>query len=136
MELSKRGAFAGAALRERFTAPPRAELSWANHRWVRYRITMANLQQFLERFARGYDYCVADPLAAGCPPNEPSYAELINRAKGAPPETFFWAPGQQAFGKDATEALAVLATQWGRAGVRLEDPAMQPHTVLRNVPKS
>ncbi|MGI8477380.1 MAG: hypothetical protein ACR2OO_13555 [Thermomicrobiales bacterium] len=134
--LSERGTCAGEALRERFTAPPQAELSWANHRWVRYRITMANLQDFLERFAKGYGHCAGYGVEPGCPPNEPGYAEMIRRAKGAAPERFFWAPKEQKFAEEATDALIAMAERWSGADIDLDDGALRPHSELRNVPRA
>ena len=70
--LTRRGQAAGRALVERFAETPGTApgLSWDNHRWVRYRSTLAALAEQLERLAQAWQET---------PDGERSYRELVDR---------------------------------------------------------
>jgi predicted acylesterase/phospholipase RssA len=71
--LSERGELAGSMLRDRFhvatASGPQPTAAWETHRWTRYRLSMASIQEFLGSFHRGYNYS----------PAHPSYLKLIDR---------------------------------------------------------
>ncbi len=50
------------------------KMNWDNHRWIRYRSTMATLSAFLSRYRQAYE----QPEN-----NDPSYLSLINRGADA-----------------------------------------------------
>ena len=105
-ELAGRGERAAAELTRRFTADPEElELSWDNHRWVRYRSVMSLLQSMFEDI----HYAFNNPQ-----PGERSYADLISREPGAEaPRSYPWRlPHQQAHCTDATRELLDLAERW------------------------
>lgn len=80
--LAGRGRAAGAMLRERFAAPrPGTVLDWDNHRWIRYRTTMALLEQMLEEIDRTLD---------SPPRDERSYLDLAARGKDDAPLSYPW----------------------------------------------
>jgi predicted acylesterase/phospholipase RssA len=80
--LADRGHRAGRLLAERFGPEPPSdvELTWLNHRWVRYRSTMALLEAALSSYTRAYR----------SPELRPSYAELVRRDAGTPPPSYRW----------------------------------------------
>src|SRR5262245_57103633 len=110
---------------------------------------MANLESFLRRFHRGYGYCDDTTARHGCKPDdstyaeeqpncpsdEPTYADLIARTRGEPPEKFFWRPHQETQARQATRELLLLAKRWCDEGVDLDEAVMKPHSDLRNVPR-
>lgn len=78
--LTRRGYWAGFKLKERFAGPaPPGELSWDNHRWVRYRSAMDAMQEMLFELRAAYDERR---------PGERSYEELILRAEGVEPRSY------------------------------------------------
>jgi predicted acylesterase/phospholipase RssA len=119
--LGDRGRDAGALLAARFTPawddPSAPELSWDNHRWVRYRTALATVEPFLAKLLKGWlDAAVLGGLFPGYvasppPPGERSYAEIA-----ADPRHAYGAldPGQTALAADATAALVQVAEDWVR----------------------
>jgi predicted acylesterase/phospholipase RssA len=103
--LSDRGRQAGQMLAERFTSPPsRLDLSWDNHRWVRYRSLMQLLEEMLEEI---------DSSFSNTTPYEQSYAALIARNGETAPESYRWTNNaQQSFADQATQTLLQLAQSW------------------------
>jgi predicted acylesterase/phospholipase RssA len=71
-DLKQRGTRAGLFLVERFAAPstlePGTGMSWENHRWLRYRTTMAAIRAYLNDFDDAYSHPVAP---------DATYEELI-----------------------------------------------------------
>jgi predicted acylesterase/phospholipase RssA len=128
--LLKRGAAAGALLRYRYTRTEAqlaqenetrertmteeekrfwkpVTVSWENHRWVRFRASMAALQEALERMDAAYN--------AG-----PGYVPLVKRPAGQAPLDFQWSEAQR-IADPVTKTAALLdALQLWRA-----DPAMR-----------
>ena len=79
-QLTKRGQVAGEMLVDRFKKDSTATLNWQNHRWVRYRATMASLEMYLLKFHEKY---------TRAPQNgDPSYQDLIERGNGKPPKGY------------------------------------------------
>jgi hypothetical protein len=103
--LSERGSLAGQMLAERFTSPPsQLDLSWDNHRWVRYRSLMQLLQDMLDEIESSF---------SNTSPHEQSYAALIARSSGVPPDSYPWTnTAQQSFADQATQNLLQLAQDW------------------------
>jgi predicted acylesterase/phospholipase RssA len=127
-ELTERGRRAGDLLVERFgpTPPPGVELTWLNHRWVRYRSTMALLEQALSSYAKAYH----------CTDLQPSYADLIRRDRTAPPPSYRWrrlADGEAA-GR-MTDDLIALTEAWATTPPFLGEEAPRPRPELRIVPR-
>lgn len=99
--LNHRGTLAGQKLVRHYAGPPPedSDVSWDNHRWVRYRNLMNVLSQYLGKFARAYDHV---PMY-GTP-----YRELIKN----PPSYAWQSLTQKEFAKEQTEALRDLALSW------------------------
>lgn len=134
--LSHRGARAGALLTERFgnTPPADVELTWDNHRWVRYRASIAALEQLLEAFQKGYTYIE---------PGQRSYEELLTRASDAEPLSYRWktrskngqpVEAQQAYAEEVTRLLLELAVEIIRSEENLQSGSPRPRPSLRIVP--
>jgi predicted acylesterase/phospholipase RssA len=103
--LSNRGRFAGMKLRERFTGADGSPLNWDNHRWIRYRSTMALLERMFQSFGRAYNW----------PHATYSYEEMIKRADTDPPNSYRWrGVTQRDYAAKATEELSALAEEWVR----------------------
>ena len=127
-ELTDRGRRAGALLVERFgpTPPPDVELTWVNHRWVRYRSTMALLEGAVSSYARAYQ----------TPDLQPSYADLVRRDRTTPPPGYRWR--RVADGPIAglmTDDLIALAQAWAKNPTVLGEDAPRPRPALRIVPR-
>lgn len=103
--LSQRGQIAATKLVERFTAAGNEKvLSWDNHRWVRYRSTMALIEQLLDAMS----LAVENPMAG-----DRSYIELIRRKRADFPKSYQWHDlDQKAFADEATGELLELARKW------------------------
>ena len=104
-ELGQRGEHAAAELAQRYTADPgELELSWDNHRWVRYRSLMSLTENMLEQL----HYAFHNPV-----PGDSGYEALITRGLGVPPTSYAWRdPEQQAYCIQATRELLDLAERW------------------------
>ena len=105
MCVSARGECAGELLAARFAPEPGKdpqtrgdiELTWDNHRWVRYRSVMTALEVLAQRFR-----------ATWTDASKPwrSYAELLSRNKGDKPRSYpLERPDQYAFAVSATDQL-------------------------------
>jgi hypothetical protein len=126
--LTLRGQAAGRALVERFDETPGTDagLSWDNHRWVRYRSTLAALAEQLEHFGWAW---------RSTPENERSYRQLVDRGNEVGPAGY-------RFASDIQRALAVsLSELLAEAGKRSEDAetpidhgSPRPEPVARVVP--
>jgi len=103
--LGQRGEHAAAELAQRYTADPgELELSWDNHRWVRYRSLMSLTENMLEQL----HYAFHNPV-----PGDSGYEALITRGLGVPPTSYAWRdPEQQAYCIQATRELLDLAERW------------------------
>lgn len=112
-DLRGRGQQAAQELADRFTTTdPDTELSWDNHRWVRFRTTMSLLENMLDELS----FALNNPL-----PDDRSYLELIERPKydrkakntDGLPKSYPWQePSQQAFVKEAVNELLELLAKW------------------------
>ncbi len=104
--LSRRGFHAGDKLAARFSlpSPPAHLISWATHRWLRYRSTMAMLTDLLGRVKRGYEFAPQG--------GENTYAEMI--AGALEHELGYrWENGvQRDFAVEQTNRLVDTASRW------------------------
>jgi hypothetical protein len=127
--LSKRGRWSGRRLRERFepAAADGTELTWDNHRWVRYRSAMAQIERMLTNLRAGYAYHE---------PGDRTYAELIRRGGDAPPESYRWdTPAEAAFAAKATDDLIDLTAGWEGQPERFDADPPKPRPELRIFPR-
>ena len=123
--LSARGKVAAKRLLTQFNSPeldaatikekkqngqPVITLTWLNHRWVRYRATMASLEQYL--FALHETYTQAPPDGG------PSYENLIARGPNDPPASYRLSVhyakhiDQTRFALETTQELMALIAGW------------------------
>lgn len=135
-KLSERGRRAGALLAERFgDAPPAdVELTWDNHRWVRYRASVAALELLLEAFHKGYTHTEE---------GRRSYEALLTRSADNPPPGYRLktrserdgsSVGQQAYAQDFTERLIALADEIIASEADLQKGSPRPRPAMRIVP--
>ena len=122
-KLGNRGRDAAKELTRRYTGNPEGvELTWDNHRWVRYRSTMSLMEEMLMDFEQAFE----DPA-----PGDRRYEELIMRKPGIdPPDSYPWEARQQDYCRTATNELLQLAKRWREA--REQDPR---HSFGGKVPK-
>jgi hypothetical protein len=139
--LSTRGEFAGKLLAARFALEPgkdpktgeQIELTWDNHRWIRYRSMMAALEVLTRRFRAAWH-------ETGKPWR--SYSELLRRDAGVEPQSYpLERPEQFDFAVCTTDQFLGLADSWisqdqafdrGSRSTVGETP--RPKPVLRLVP--
>lgn len=127
-DLGERGRHAGLKLAERFgPGPADGELSWDNHRWVRFRSTMAALEEMLSDIHAVYD----SPQAG-----DRSYRDLVARAPGEAPTGYFWRnPAQRRFAVQAFHDLVRLAKAWKQEPLTFVHGAPRPRPELRVRPR-
>ena len=101
-------------------------MTWAGHRWVRYRTFMALLDQELRSFRALYDQ-------KG--PGEPSVRDLVESRptkSGTTGRAYPWANNRQAeFAEEATSELVGMVERWEATGERFSDNAPKPTPSLR-----
>jgi predicted acylesterase/phospholipase RssA len=127
--LTARGEAAGRLLCRRFAvpAPDGTDLTWDNHRWVRYRSMMSLLETTAARFGRTYLHPE---------PGDVPIDQLSLRPDDAPPRGYRWAgQAQRDFARQATAAFVKLAEDWRATGETFADGAPGPSPDLRIVPK-
>ena len=123
VELGKRGEQAAQLLMNHFTLPAdQIELSWDNHRWVRYRSMMGLLEKMLKEI----ELAINNPV-----PADRSYPELILRKSNEAPGGYKWKDDdQQKFADRATTELMDLIAKWqalkGNATFTIGTPKPQP----------
>ena len=125
---SERGRRAGEFLVNRFAYDPSKnpddELSWSNHRWLRYRSVMPLVEQLLIDTIRGYEWPPE-------PSSQPPYPTLVD---GHVP-SFPWDPdAQQARAIELTGLLRVLVRDWGNLGDPI-DTTLPPVDLTVTLPK-
>ena len=125
--LTRRGQEAAKLLVEAF-ASDEPSSAWDNHRWVRYRASMAAVGALVEQVEAGW----ASPPQAGR-----TYRDLLERSHGEPPRSYRVTAAQR-------ELLLALSEALGAAGAALEaakpvelggDNAPHPEPVARIVPR-
>ncbi len=105
VELGKRGEQAAKRLIDHFTLPAdQIELSWDNHRWVRYRTMMGLLEQMLKEI----EFAIKNPA-----PGDRSFEDLILREFDQAPNSYDWKnTRQRTFAHKATGELMDLIAKW------------------------
>jgi hypothetical protein len=113
VELGNRGEQAARLLMEHFTLPAdKIELSWDNHRWIRFRSMMGLLEAMLEEI----EFAIQNPL-----PGDRSYEELILREFDEAPKSYKWeSTNQRTFAHKATGELMDLIEKW--QSLKARDP--------------
>jgi predicted acylesterase/phospholipase RssA len=128
-ELTGRGAYAGDRLVTLFDCIDPEEpggCRWNDHRFARFRTTMALLERFLRQFDRGY-HAPADEVTI-------PYAERIAEG-GARPPFRFENDALLGFAQSATADYLELVAQWNEERLTLDDPEVpRPPSTLRAVP--
>jgi Patatin-like phospholipase len=126
--MSERGRCAGEKLITRFTQPPSEDdLSWDNHRWVRYRSAMTLLEGWLTGFRAAYEQT---PEA-----DTSSYQELLHLPTSAAPSYKWDTESQRTFAVRATEATVELSSAWKASGQTFTKKSPRPEAELRVRPR-
>jgi predicted acylesterase/phospholipase RssA len=127
--LAERGRWAGVLLAERFSQRhENDEPSWDSHRWLRFRSSLALVEEMLEKMGLSWR---AEP-----PSVETSYRVLLQRGLDDPPHVCHWADEKQRDQAIAeTELLLQLINSWNsdEDGV-FGRGAPQPSPQLRIMP--
>ncbi|MGH4001895.1 MAG: hypothetical protein ACRDTJ_31030, partial [Pseudonocardiaceae bacterium] len=112
--LSSRGEAAGTAF---------LHFDLAQHRWTRYRSSMAVLEKTTAGFLAGYTAPV---------PDVPSYRDMIDK----PPKSYSsdWSKPKAAFARHRTDDLIKVATNWPDAKYAFVKDAPSPAPILRVTP--
>jgi predicted acylesterase/phospholipase RssA len=129
--LTERGRCAGIKLVERFATPPASAtaLSWDNHRWVRYRSTLAALSELIQGVGTAYS---APPVQ----PGDPSYADLVARPEDAPPASYRWSRAdQRTLAVELTRELVKMGEQLEGSNESFAEGAPRPNPEARIVPR-
>jgi predicted acylesterase/phospholipase RssA len=126
--LARRGAAAAQLLLDRYAGPPveGVELSWDNHRWVRYRGLMEFVQLLLARIGEQYDETHFDPR---------TYRDLVLRAGRSRPTSYRFSARQRNAAKRGAVRLAMLHAQWRDDAVDFASGGPRPGPELRITPK-
>ena len=126
--LSSRGRYAGQKLVQHFTASPEeVELSWDNHRWVRFRSTMALLEEMLGGMYASFQYTQ---------PGDRSYADLIRRNLDEVPLSYRWREEtQREYALQTWKKLLELIGEWQEQDYSFADRAPNPKPDLRITPR-
>jgi hypothetical protein len=124
--LTERGRCAGELLVSRFAATPSdpRALSWDDHRWVRYRSTIAALAAMLDQIATAYGS-----------PAEPTYLQLLLRGDQEPPPSYRMRARQRDLARSLTEGLVDVAARHPDAATVLGAGAPSPAPAARLVPQ-
>jgi hypothetical protein len=121
--LSQRGRAAAEELIARFAGPnSKCELTWENHRWVRYRTTMALIEEMLKKYRTAFNFSTE---------GDRSYSYLIERNLNDPPKSYHWTGEQKEFAVNLTEQLLNLAETWDQTESKFGDGAPKPRAELR-----
>ena len=142
--VAARGECAGELLAARFSPKPGndpktgqpIQLTWDNHRWVRYRAMMAGLENVARSFKAEWEQ-IPQP-----PGQWRTYTDLIQRGRRSKPTSYPWGnANQKAFAIDATEDFVGFVASWnedhqtfdrGKASKNGRSP--RPKPVLRTMP--
>lgn len=126
--LKTRGSLAGQMLRDRFEAPsdlegPDKAMNWENHRWLRFRTTMAAASQYLRYWNNGYVAPVDGDV---------TFAELESADHGLPTHSYAIAPDARAGYAQDTGVVAQTAAALAKDAALEEGcPKPTPELVLR-----
>jgi hypothetical protein len=95
-------------------------MTWDNHRWIRYRSTMALLETFLTDFSQSIDHPE---------PGDRTYADLIQRHQDDPPDSYRLTLEQRAAAPELTDQVHELGDQMSDRV--MEGGAPKPTPALR-----
>lgn len=125
-DLTERGRCAGERLVERFARPQRDpnSLSWDDHRWVRYRSSLAALAAMVRQFATGYT-----------DERMPTYAALLHRGAGEPPDSDRVTNEQRELAQEVSDGIVALARRLDESGVSLAEPGPSPLPAAKITPQ-
>lgn len=129
-KIADSGTLAGLQLSRRFKPGSRARLNWDNHRWVRFRSTMAALEEMLEK--------LGPRLAPDGEPSQPgdeSYRALLERRNDALPSYPWSSRAQRDEAIRAVKHLVRLAAAWMETPETLAEGAPRPMPELRVRPR-
>jgi predicted acylesterase/phospholipase RssA len=129
--LAERGRCAAERLVEHFSLPadPKTKVTWDNHRWVRYRTTMALLQETISRFEGAWVGKALPEFPLYPPPGERTFQSILaNGAKHAPS---YQLEGLQPFAQAATQLLLDLAGRWQGGDLGEGAPSPRPEFKVR-----
>ncbi|MEN8374741.1 MAG: SuhR protein [Gemmatimonadota bacterium] len=125
-KLAERGRHAAGKLARRYGPDgDGSNLTWDNHRWVRYRSTMAVLEDILRRMRSRYTGGSAGRL---------SYPDMIRRGDADPPDSYRWESAMRERAERLTEELMRLELLADGDPV-FHSGAPEPVPELRIVPK-
>jgi len=135
--IAARGLYAGRKLTEQFAgkpASPEAGEGWREHRWIRYRVAMAAMDEWLSGLA---DKCGEPDTSCS-----PAWRRVIGTSAQFPPPCNPWSPGVSIdpatghrYVEEETDHLLALAGRWRRLenDFTAAAPKNRPH--MRMVPK-
>lgn len=141
-EIGARGECAGELLAARYGPNPEKdpqsggdiELTWDNHRWIRYRATMAAFEDLARRFRKAWRDAAKQKPWRG-------YDALLDRgSKDAPTSYPLQRPDQQKFASEATRAFVEFVSTWtdnqtfDRGEDSKEGRSPRPKPALRMMP--
>jgi predicted acylesterase/phospholipase RssA len=113
-EIGARGERAGELLAARYGPNPEKDpqsgddiaLTWDNHRWIRYRATMAAFEDLARRFRKTWGDAAKQKPWRG-------YEALLDRGSKDTPTSYpLQRPDQQNFASEATRAFVELVSRW------------------------
>jgi hypothetical protein len=124
--LTARGRFAAIRLRDAYAVPvpPGQKITWDNHRWIRFRSSLAVLEEMNTRFSRGYE---TPPLLVG----ERRYADLLADPPSYPLEKTW----QVAVAHREIQAIDEVAKAAEEAPVSMAKDQPEPAPQGRIVPR-
>jgi hypothetical protein len=127
--LAERGRQAGERLRNNFTADPGSvKLSWDNHRWVRYRSSLASIEAGLASWERSFATPEGDAGTIG----SRSYSSLVRRQDDEAPRSYKLETSlRRASALAYSEVLEELAAKHEEAGSGASFSATAPNPVAR-----
>jgi predicted acylesterase/phospholipase RssA len=128
--LTSRGQAAGRQLAHRFAGASGTveDMSWDNHRWVRYRSAMASLGELVEEIADAWD--------APAGPNGRSYEELTARGDDTKPSSYrFTSAGQRDLATEFHSQLVTAGRVLRDSSIELETGAPRPPSRARITPR-
>jgi predicted acylesterase/phospholipase RssA len=105
IKLGERGEEAAKLLMQHFTLPAsEIELSWDNHRWVRYRTMMGLLEELMKQI----EFAIKNPASG-----DRSYLDLLLREADVAPNSYEWKnKSQRTFAHKAMGELLELIAKW------------------------
>jgi hypothetical protein len=133
--LTKRGDAGAAEFIRRFSdgETVRGRMNWANHRWLRFRSTIAAVEEMLQRI----DEACQEPQ-----PGDVGYEEWVKNLPAGSEPSYFWSgktvrqrQKQRALAIETLEGLRQLAKDWEDAGISAADGAPRPRPELRPRPR-